>query len=165
MTAAPRDDLTLRPAARDELAEVLALYSRTGIGRATPSLAQAQALFDRMQGDRDTDLLVAVDRAGRIVGTYLLLFMDKLSNPNVPAAVVEDVVVAPDLQGAGIGATLMHDAMARARRRGCYKLMLSSNLKRSDAHRFYEQLGFVQHGVSFEVALSAPPPDGEINTA
>lgn len=165
MTAAPRDDLTLRPAARDELADVLALYSRTGIGRGSPSLAQAQALFDRMDGNPDIDLLVAVDRTGRIVGTYLLLFMDKLSNPGTPAAVVEDVVVAPDRQGAGIGATLMHDAMARARQRGCYKLMLSSNLTRTPAHRFYEQLGFTQHGVSFEVALSAQPPDGEINTA
>jgi GNAT superfamily N-acetyltransferase len=151
MTAAPRDDLCLRPAARNELGDVLALYSRTGIGRETPSLTQAQALFDRMARDRDTDLLVAVDRGGRIVGTYLLLFMDKLSNPGAPAAVVDDVVVAPDRQGAGIGATMMHDAMARARQRGCYKLMLSSNLKRRDAHRFYEQLGFTQHGVSFEV--------------
>ena len=31
--------------------------------------------------------------------------------------------------------------------------MLSSNLKRERAHRFYEKLGFTQHGVSFEVGL------------
>jgi hypothetical protein len=31
--------------------------------------------------------------------------------------------------------------------------MLSSNLRRERAHRFYDKLGFTQHGLSFEVAL------------
>ena len=35
------------------------------------------------------------------------------------------------------------------RRAGCYKLALSSNLKRADAHRFYDSLGFERHGFSF----------------
>ena len=32
---------------------------------------------------------------------------------------------------------------------GCYKMALSSNLKREAAHRFYDSLGFGRHGYSF----------------
>jgi hypothetical protein len=37
---------------------------------------------------------------------------------------------------------------------GCYKMTLSSNLKRVDAHRFYESTGFRQHGISFSMPLA-----------
>jgi GNAT superfamily N-acetyltransferase len=40
-------------------------------------------------------------------------------------------------------------AMDICRAKGCYKLVLSSNQKREDAHRFYEKLGFTKHGYSF----------------
>jgi GNAT superfamily N-acetyltransferase len=153
MSDVPRDDLTIRPATRGEVADVLALYAQPDLDRETLALDQAQALFDRIQSYPDYDVMLAEARGGAVVGTYLLLIMDKLGHQGAPAAVVDDVVVAADRQGQGIGTAMMHDAMARARGRGCYKLTLSSNLKRERAHRFYEKLGFTQHGVSFEVAL------------
>jgi GNAT superfamily N-acetyltransferase len=151
MTADARDDLTIRPATRGEVADVLALHAQPD--RETLSLEQAQALFDRIQRYPDYDVMVAEAPGGEIVGTFLLLIMDKLGHLGAPAAVVEDVAVAPDRRGAGIGTAMMRDAMARARKRGCYKLMLSSNLRRERAHRFYDKLGFTQHGLSFEVSL------------
>lgn len=41
---------------------------------------------------------------------------------------------------------------------GCYKLALSSNLKREKAHAFYDALDFERHGYSFRMALPAAPP-------
>lgn len=32
-------------------------------------------------------------------------------------------------------------------------LVLSSNAKRTEAHQFYEALGFKQHGISFHAAI------------
>jgi hypothetical protein len=32
-------------------------------------------------------------------------------------------------------------------------MSLSSNLKRGHAHRFYERIGFAQHGISFSILL------------
>jgi GNAT superfamily N-acetyltransferase len=46
---------------------------------------------------------------------------------------------------------MMNHAMALAHEAGCYKLALSSNLKRTRAHAFYDSLGFERHGVSFLV--------------
>jgi len=39
--------------------------------------------------------------------------------------------------------------MQIAKEKGCYKLTLSSNLRREAAHAFYESLGFTKHGYSF----------------
>ena len=57
----------------------------------------------------------------------------------------------PDQQGRGIGKQMMRFAMDRARAASCYKLALSSNLKRDAAHAFYDSLGFQRHGYSFLV--------------
>jgi GNAT superfamily N-acetyltransferase len=48
---------------------------------------------------------------------------------------------------------MMQHAMRQAREAGCYKLVLSSNQKRERAHTFYESLGFVRHGYSFQIEM------------
>ena len=48
----------------------------------------------------------------------------------------------------------MRYAMDQAREAGCYKLVLSSNMRRERAHAFYESLGFTKHGFSFRVDLA-----------
>jgi GNAT superfamily N-acetyltransferase len=67
--------------------------------------------------------------------------------------VVEDVAVAPSRQGQGIGRAMMAHAIEECRKAGCYKLALSSNVKRAAAHKFYESLGFERHGYSYAVFL------------
>jgi len=47
----------------------------------------------------------------------------------------------------------MQYAIERAYEYGCYKAVLSSNLKRKKAHAFYDSLGFERHGYSFRVDL------------
>ena len=48
---------------------------------------------------------------------------------------------------------MMEYARERCRERGCYKMALSSNLARDEAHRFYESLGFDKHGFSFRMPI------------
>jgi len=45
----------------------------------------------------------------------------------------------------------MQHAMQLAKQAGCYKIVLSSNLRRAGAHEFYEVLGFQKHGYSYLV--------------
>ena len=65
--------------------------------------------------------------------------MEKLGKRGTPAGVVEDVAVLPERHGQGIGRAMMEHAREACRAAGCYKLALSSNLKREDAHRFYDR--------------------------
>lgn len=91
--------------------------------------------------------------ADRIVGTFELLIMDNLAHRGQPSGVVEDVVVDSGLQSKGIGRLMMAFAMEICRKKGCYKMTLSSNLKRERAHQFYESLGFKKHGYSYLVEI------------
>lgn len=94
-----------------------------------------------------------------VIGTFEFLIMENLAHFGRPSAVVEDVVVRDDFRGRGVGSTMMRFALAEAVKAGCYKMMLSSNQDREDAHRFYESLGFARHGFSYGIELRQGPPD------
>jgi GNAT superfamily N-acetyltransferase len=93
--------------------------------------------------------LFAAIEDGRIVGTFCLMICCNLGHASQKFAILENVVVASGLRGTGIGKAMIKDALNRAKEENCYKLSLSSNFKRLDAHLFYENIGFKQHGLSF----------------
>ena len=92
------------------------------------------------------------ERDGRALGTYTLIIMENLGHRGRPSALVENVAVHPDARGLGLGRLMMEHARGLCRARGCYKMALSSNLVREEAHAFYEHLGFEKHGYSFRIA-------------
>lgn len=144
-------DTLLREANANDIDQVMGLYAQPAFDNGQVlSSAEAQAVFARFARYPNYRLFVAC-HGERVVGSYALLVMDNLGHRGTPSAVVEDVVVAADQQGHGVGRLMMAHAVAEARTAGCYKLALSSNLRRTDAHRFYEALGFTRHGVSFVI--------------
>jgi GNAT superfamily N-acetyltransferase len=151
-------DIHVRPAVTTDLPAVLDLYAQPDFdaGRVLP-LAEASRLFARFAAYPDYTLYVA-EHDKRIVGSFALLVMDNLGHLGSPSGIVEDVVVAPELHGAGIGKAMMRFARDRCREKGCYKLVLSSNAKRERAHALYESLGFARHGYSFRLDLAPVSP-------
>lgn len=149
--------IDIRPATAVDLRGVLALYAQPSLddGKVL-SDAEARAIFGRFARYPDYTLYVA-EEGSVIVGTFALLIMDNLGHLGAPSAIVEDVAVAPDRHGQGIGRAMMHFAMGKARDRNCYKLVLSSNARREQAHAFYEGLGFERHGYSFRIECNRVP--------
>jgi GNAT superfamily N-acetyltransferase len=143
--------IEFREASERDLPHILLLYSQPELddGKVLP-LEQAEAVFRRMKSYPDYRVYVAVYQ-GEVVGTFELLIMDNLAHMGAPSGVVEDVVVKEEFQGRGIGKQMMRFALDLCSKKGCYKMALSSNLKRDKAHRFYESLGFTKHGYSFSV--------------
>jgi GNAT superfamily N-acetyltransferase len=146
--------IRMRPATDADLPAVLDLYAQPDLdnGRVL-SLDEAQRILARFAEYPDYTLYVA-EHGGRIVGTFALLVMDNIGHLGTPSALVEDVAVAPEFHGVGIGRVMMDFAREASRGKGAYKLVLSSNAKRERAHAFYESLGFERHGVSFRLNLS-----------
>jgi GNAT superfamily N-acetyltransferase len=139
----------IRDAEEKDLPGVLRVLSESGIdGGHSFTVEEAREHYARIRQWPNFRLLVA-EVGGEIAGTYSLVIIDKLGKRGIPAGVVEDVAVLPSRQGQGIGRAMMEHARAECRRAGCYKLALSSNLRREDAHRFYDSLGFQRHGFSF----------------
>lgn len=155
-------DLHVRAAHVTDLPAILQLYQQPDLDNGqTLSLPQAIQWLEKVQQYPSYRLLVA-EVGDRIVGTFTLLIMENLLHQGASSAIVEAVAVDPQLQGQGIGRQMMHWAMAEAQRANCYKLALSSNLKRDRAHAFYDSLGFTRHGYSFRVELAdLPTADGE----
>ncbi len=121
-------------------------------GKQTITLDRVKAILDQMARYPNYRVYVArLKPGGEVVGMYALLIMDTFARQGLPAAIVEDVVVATEHRRKGIGRAMMREALAQARGARCYKLSLSSNLNREEAHRFYESLGFHKHGHSYQV--------------
>lgn len=139
----------IRQAIEADLPDVLALYAQPDLDNGKVlSDCEAKGVFAQFAQYPNYRLFVA-ELEGKVVGSFALLVMHNLAHRGTPSAIAEDVVVAKVNQGQGIGRQLMAHALREAKLAGCYKLALSSNRKRQDAHSFYESLGFEQHGFSF----------------
>ena len=98
--------------------------------------------------------MVLVAETGRtVVGVCQLIVFRHLQHRGGLCAEIESVHVHPEHRGAGIGSALVRAATERARALGCYRVQLTSNAARTEAHRFYERLGFLPSHVGFKFPL------------
>jgi GNAT superfamily N-acetyltransferase len=98
------------------------------------------------------DLLVAA-RDGDVVGMCQLIVFRHLQADGGLCAEIESMHVRADCRSGGIGAVLLAAAIERARGAGCYRVQLTSNKARHDAHRFYERHGFADSHEGFKLYL------------
>jgi GNAT superfamily N-acetyltransferase len=109
-------------------------------GSVAPTDRERRA-FRAILPDPDNQLHVA-ELEGRVVGTFQLTFMTLLGRGGCQVAQLENVFVHSGTRSRGVGAAMVSWAIEEARRRGALRVQLTSNLKRLQAHRFYERLGF-----------------------
>lgn len=142
--------MIIRQATSHDLPSILQLYADVLDKGKVLTLPEAEVLFQKMSSYPNYKVYVA-EIEHQVVGTFALLIMDKMAHQGTPSGIVEDVAVRADCQGRGIGKQMMQYAMQICRTEGCYKMVLSSNQRRVEAHAFYESLGFDKHGFSFLV--------------
>ena len=145
--------IKIRKAIEADLQAVLELYAQKDLDNGDVlGMEEAKVAFSKFGLYPNYSLYVA-EIADKVVGTFELLIMDNLAHKGQPSGVVEDVVVDAECQSQGIGRQMMEYAIEVCRENGCYKMALSSNLKRERAHQFYENLGFEKHGYSFLIEI------------
>ena len=145
-------DLTFRTASRRDVTDLFRLNVQLATASPTITPERLAVVLGKIESYPDYRIYL-VHAGERLVGTFALLIMDTLGDRCAPAGAIEDVVVDRDARGQGIGREMMRFAMERCREAGCCKMVLSSNLRREEAHRFYESLGFEKHGFSFVVTV------------
>jgi GNAT superfamily N-acetyltransferase len=145
-------ELEVRDAIRQDIRTLMDLYTAAGLDSRGPHVESGlHVIWDRMRAAAPGSRVFIFSLGGLPVGTYTLFILPLLAHGGAPEALVEDVAVHPEAQGQGIGRRMMEHARQLAREAGCYKLALSSNQRRTQAHAFYERLGFERHGLSFVV--------------
>ncbi|MFF4318542.1 GNAT family N-acetyltransferase [Streptomyces sp. NPDC001568] len=148
-------ELSIRPATQADLPAIVEMLADDPLGatRETPDdLAPYVAALKRLTDDPNQHIVVAV-RGERVVGTLQLTFVPGLSRTGATRAIVEGVRVHADERGSGLGTRFIEWAIDRSRQENCLLVQLTSDVTRTDAHRFYERLGFTASHVGFKFPL------------
>jgi GNAT superfamily N-acetyltransferase len=149
--------LTIREATVADLPAIVRMLADDHLGSAREAVTEPlpesyQQAFAAIAHDPNNIVLVAV-LDDVVVGTLQLTFTPSLSYRGGTRATVESVRTDAPLRGQGIGRALMEEAIARARARGCVLMQLSTHQTRTDAHRFYERLGFQGQHLGMKLML------------
>lgn len=148
-------NLEIRPAAADDVPAIVGMLADDPLGaqRESPDdLTPYLAALERLNADPHQHLMVAV-REGRVVGTLQLSIIPGLSRRGSTRSIVESVRIHADERGSGLGTQLIEWAIDASRRHGCRLVQLTSDRTRTDAHRFYERLGFKASHLGFKLHL------------
>jgi GNAT superfamily N-acetyltransferase len=139
-------NLKFRQATRQDLPEIVRMLADDflGAGREryeNPLPESYTKAFAEIEADKNNELVIA-ESEGVIIGTLQITFTPSISFCGGKRATVESVRVDGQYRRRGIGRELMKWAIERAKKEGCVAIQLTTNSKRADAHRFYENLGF-----------------------
>ncbi|QES15788.1 GNAT family N-acetyltransferase [Streptomyces venezuelae] len=147
--------MILRPATRAELPAVLALLAdeERPVDPASVTLTEPyERAFADIEADPRNEMLVLTD-GELVLGCLQLTYIPGLGKGGAERALIEAVRIRADRRGDGLGRELMERAVARAKQRGCALVQLTSDKRRTDAHRFYASLGFARSHDGFKLAL------------
>ncbi|GAA2523754.1 MULTISPECIES: GNAT family N-acetyltransferase [Streptomyces] len=148
-------DLEIRTAVTDDVPAIVAMLADDPLGaqRESPDdLTPYVTALERLSSDPNQRLVVAV-REGRVVGTLQLTFIPGLSRRGATRSLIEGVRIHAEERGSGLGSRLIEWAIDESRKEGCQLVQLTTDKSRTDAHRFYERLGFTASHTGFKLQL------------
>jgi len=139
----PQADIRIEIATATDIAELCRL-----LGLLFEQEAEFAADISRQQRGLQTifehpelGTLVVAKQQGLIVGMVNLLFTVSTAL-GARVALLEDVVVLPQLRGRGVGSRLIEAAIATARKTGCKRITLLTDADNQAAQGFYRKHGF-----------------------
>jgi ribosomal protein S18 acetylase RimI-like enzyme len=150
-------NLKFREATREDLPEIVRMLADDFLGAQrerdeNPLPDSYVEAFEEIEADRNNELIVA-EKDGAVIGTLQITFTPSISFQGGKRATVESVRVDARFRGQGIGRELMLFAIDRAKAENCVSMQLTTNADRTDAHRFYENLGFQKSHLGMKLSL------------
>ena len=143
-------DFSLRRAEPRDLAAIVRLLSDDAVSASRGDTADESdreayaAALAELLADGSNELVVVDDAEGDVVATMQLTSIPGMSRRGSRRLLVEAVRVSSSLRSGGIGSAMMRWVTGVAAPSvGASLVQLTSDEARSDAHRFYERLGFV----------------------
>ena len=136
-------EVRFRDATRADVPAIVALLADDPLGKGREGAAMADylAAFADIAANPMHQLIVG-EAGGQVIACCQLTILAGLSRGGGRRALVEAVRVAAGLRSQGIGARMMAECEARARAAGATIIQLTTDRSRTDAHRFYERLGY-----------------------
>ena len=79
---------------------------------------------------------------GKIIGSCYICIIPNLTRGGKSIGFIENVITDKEYRRKGIGKNIIKKAIEYAKEQNCYKILLQSGNKRTEAHKFYESIGF-----------------------
>jgi len=145
-------DVAIRSATRADTPALAPLLGELGY---PVDSAELETRMTRMLARDDEIILIAERRGGGPLPALglLALHVFPVLAYSEDLAMIMALVVAEQARGLGVGRRLVSSAESLARERGASRLMVTTHLRRADAHAFYERLGFDFTGRRYLKAL------------
>ena len=158
-------ELELRSAEEADLPTIVALLVDDPLGARREDASEELASDYRTAfqaiaaADDNQDLLVA-DIEGYVEEVLQLSFILHLTYKGGWRAQIEGVRVAEEVRSRGVGQALFDEAIARAKRKGCHLVQLTTDRRRLEALKFYLRLGFkaTHDGLKLHLSLTSQAP-------
>lgn len=131
------DSLTVREAAPEDASQLAPLLGELGYPVDANNLAPRM----RRMLERDDQKVLIAERDGQALGLLALHVFPVLAYDR-DLAMIMALVVTQRARGLGVGRALIDRAEAIGKARGASRLMVTTHIRRADAHAFYERLGF-----------------------
>jgi len=106
---------------------------------------------EQVLNDASSHILVAATE-GMPVGFINFTVRQTILHQN-PSGLIDELVVAEEYRGKGVGKQLVQAAIEKCRRLGCCEVEVSTEKTNVKAREFYKQCGFEERGMLFEVDL------------
>ena len=133
--------LLIRNSVPIERAPLARLIAQLGYAPTESEVAERLKLMEA-----EGRIVLVAEVGGQAVGCLSTSVMRVLHRP-APVGRISMMVVDEGLRGRGSGAVLVRAAEDALRERGCYMVEVTSHVRRADAHRFYERLGYERTSV------------------
>ena len=102
---------------------------------------KAKDVFNKIKSNPN-HLVFVVILDDKVAGSITLLIEPKFIHQGGNVGHIEDVVIAKEFQGSGIGEKLINFVLEYAKKNDCYKTILDCS---DDVKPFYEKIGFKKH--------------------
>jgi len=79
---------------------------------------------------------------GKIVSSCYVCIIPNLTRGGKSIGFIENVITDAKYRRKGIGKIVVENAIEYAKEHNCYKILLQSGNKRTEAYKFYEAIGF-----------------------
>ena len=79
---------------------------------------------------------------GKIISSCYICIIPNFTRNGKSIGFIENVITDKEFRRKGIGRKVIKNAIEYAKRQNCYKIILQSGIKRNEAHKFYESIGF-----------------------
>ena len=124
----------------DELSSLLELYKQLNPNEDIIDENTAKNIWEKIE-TQNIKYFTAKDN-GKIIASCYICIIPNLTRDGKSIGFIENVITDTNYRKMGIGKQIMENAIKFAKEQNCYKVLLQSGNKRTDAHGFYGSLGF-----------------------